>query len=339
MSTLIVPVTEITDVKSHPNADRLELAIIGGWQVVVGKGSYQPGDHVVYVPPDAVIPVEWSDKWEVTKYLSNGRVRCAKLRGEPSFGFTVSPSHLPSGDYVVGDNVAEVFGITKYDPPIVYRGADSMSQHPLFVKYTEIENMRSFPSVIADGEEVVATEKIHGTNCRIGLIEGERMAGSMNVRLKQPEDPKASWYWMPFTLPGVGDMLEALGRLHRQVILFGETYGRVQKLRYGLENGIAFRAFDLLCDGKYVGWDAFEEICRAYGVETVPLLYRGPFSLDQAKALSEGKTMLGGGHIREGVVIKPIQERVDPTVGRVMLKFVSDAYLLSGKDEPVEVVA
>ena len=34
----------------------------------------------------------------------------------------------------------------------------------------EIENYRNFPELIAEGEEVVFTEKIHGKNCRLGLI-------------------------------------------------------------------------------------------------------------------------------------------------------------------------
>ena len=84
MSSLIVPIAAIDAVMPHPNADRLEIAVIKGWQVIVSKGTYQPGDRVIYVPPDAVVPVAWSDQWNVTKYLQKGRVRCARLRGEPS---------------------------------------------------------------------------------------------------------------------------------------------------------------------------------------------------------------------------------------------------------------
>src|SRR6202041_1262718 len=110
---------------------------------------------------------------------------------------------------------------------------DAEAAHPLFVSYTDVENLRNFPDVFADGEPVVVTEKIHGTNCRVGLIEGELMAGSMAVRRKGPADENvgASVYWFPTTLAGVTDLLADLGKAHRQVVLFGEVFGsKIQNL-------------------------------------------------------------------------------------------------------------
>lgn len=336
MSTLIVPIAEIDAVKAHPNADRLEIAVIKGWQVIVGKGTYQPGDRVIYVPPDAVVPAEWSDRWNVTKYLSNGRVRCTKLRGEPSFGFTAPindlPEHIDQWDTDL--NVADLFGITKYDPPVKVTAGDAMPDHALFVKYTDIENLRHFPNVLTEGEPVVMTEKIHGTNVRIGVIEGEVMAGSHRLRRARPENPATSHYWFPLTILGVEQLLHDLGQRHKQVILYGETYGRVQALHYGIENGVSFRAFDLLVDGRYLDWEDFRALCDQYAIPTVPVVHAGAFSLESAKAHSEGGTLVGGSHYREGVVVKPYQERTDPAVGRVVLKYVSDTYLLGGKDDP-----
>src|SRR5688500_18874964 len=86
MSTLIVEVSRIDLIQPHPNAAALELAQIKGWQCVVPKGRYKDGEHVVYIPIDSVLPIELSDRLGITKYLSKGRVRCARLRGEPSFG-------------------------------------------------------------------------------------------------------------------------------------------------------------------------------------------------------------------------------------------------------------
>jgi hypothetical protein len=36
-------------------------------------------------------------------------------------------------------------------------------------------------------------------------------------------------------------------------------------------------------------------------------------------------------HIREGVVVRPVQERFDPQIGRAILKYLSDDYLLNDK--------
>ena len=161
------------------------------------------------------------------------------------------------------------------------------------------------------------------------------MAGSHRVRRKRPVDLQTSLHWFPISIPGVESLVTALGAAHQQVILYGEVYGRVQSLRYGIENGIDFRAFDLLVDGKYLDWDEFKTLCGQHGVPTVPELYRGPFSLDTIRALSEGPTQVGGTHYREGVVVHPVTERHDERVDRVILKYVSNTFLLGGKDEPV----
>lgn len=327
MSTLIVEVCRIENVAAHGNADALELAQIKGWQCVIPKGQYAAGDLVTYIPIDAVIPIEHSDRWGFTKYLSNGRVRCAKLRGEPSFGVIVS---LENTDWTEGEDVKDFYGITKYTPPLKISAGDAAPSHPLFPEYTDVENLRNFPSVLTGGEDVVVTEKLHGTSCRIGLIEGELMAGSMSVRRVRPESLADSIYWQPLETHGVQPLLEHLGQTARQVILYGEVFGsKIQNLNYGLVGTLGFRAFDLLVDGKYLSADAFFGACAEFGVETVPVLYRGPYDLGTIKVLSEGPTTLGADHIREGVVVKPAAERMDPKVGRVCLKYIGDPYLFA----------
>ncbi|MDQ2731421.1 MAG: RNA ligase (ATP), partial [Armatimonadota bacterium] len=167
MSTLIVEISRIEKIFEHPNADALELAHIKGWQCVIPKGKYSPGDLVTYVPVDSVLPVELSDRVGITKYLSNGRVRCARLRGEPSFGVILDRENSAWDE---GRDVADYYGITKYEPPVRISMEDAETPHPLLQRYTDIENLRNFPDVLREGEEVVVTEKIHGTNCKVGII-------------------------------------------------------------------------------------------------------------------------------------------------------------------------
>ena len=327
MSTLIVEVCKIEKVLPHENADALDLAQIKGWQCVIPKGKYSPGDLVTYIPIDAVIPAEHSDRWGITKYLSNGRVRCARLRGEPSFGVIVDRD---DETWAEGWDVQDYYGITKYIPPVKANAGDAEPSHPLFVAYTDVENLRNFPGVFTEGEEVSVSEKIHGTSCRLGLIEGAWMAGSMSVRRRQPEELSGSIYWQPMALPGVQELLTHLSATHRQVILYGEVFGsKVQSLNYGQIGTLGFRAFDLLADGKYLDAADFAALCDRFDVPPVPVLYRGPYALETVKALSEGATTLGADHIREGVVVRPVHERIDPKVGRVCLKYIGDPYLFA----------
>ena len=332
MSSLIVEVCRIQNVFPHPNADALELAHIKGWQCVVPKGRFAVGQLVTYIPIDSVLPLELSDRIGVTKYLSNGRVRCARLRGEPSFGVVIDAEP----GLVEGEDVKGRYGITKFIPPMKITSGDAEQPHALFVNYTDIENMRNFPEVFQPGEAVVASEKLHGTNCRVGIVtedDGTKIAvaGSKVVRRKRPSDDQLAGdlYWHPWSLPSVKALVESLAAKHRQVLLFGEVYGKVQSLRYGLSNGIAFAAFDLLLDGRFADNDEFIAICEQFGVARVPVIWSGGFDLAKIRELSDGKTtIVGAENIREGVVVRPVVERVDPKIGRAILKYVGDRYLL-----------
>jgi RNA ligase (TIGR02306 family) len=335
MSSLIVPVTFVEKIFPHPNADALELAQVLGWQLVVRKGEYAVNDKIVYFPIDTVLPLTVSDTFGVTKYLRKQRIRCAKLRGEPSFGLAVKPDNP---DWEIGLNVAEHYGATKFEPPIRPGQGDAEKAHPLFMEYTEIENMRNFPDIFTMGENVILTEKIHGTSSRVGIIEGELMGGSKAVRRKRPEDDKfnTSLYWYPLSLEPVRTLIESLGDTARQVILFGEIYGsKIQSFHYGHKGTLGFRAFDLLINGYYLNWSDFVATCHQFGVETVPVVATIPFDLAEVKRYSEGETLLlaQDAHIREGLVVRPLVERTHPKIGRVILKYVSDSYLFGEKTD------
>jgi RNA ligase (TIGR02306 family) len=353
-SSLIVNVCEVKKVYPHKNADRLELAEIKGWQTVIGKGQYKVGDIVIFIPPDTLVPEELADELGIRNYLGGKdktRVKTVRLRGEMSFGLTID---IPEGkDWEVGYNCADDLGITKYFPPLRATCGDSAPEDAFFTKYTDIENIRNFPDVIKEGERVIATEKIDGTNCRTGisfsiLEDGtetyEWKAGSHKLKRKRPEDGvlKDHIYWYPYTLDSVRNMIETIHNAPefkaKEITLYGEVYGKTRgghkSLHYGRVGSLNFVAFDMKWDGVYVSWDIFETLCLEYGVPTVPIVAEFDFSLEQAKALSTGHSLLAEDngmeepHMREGIVIKPINERRDPTVGRVVVKFINDDYII-----------
>lgn len=327
MSSLIVEVVEVKEILEHSNADRLEIAKVKGWESVVQKGTLKPGDGVVYVPIDAVLPVELSDKLGVTNYLSHGRVRTAKLRGVYSQGLIIDMKHLP-GKYNLGDDVKEVLGITKYipPPPPANLSGKQRRAHPDFHRYTDIENIKNFPDVLKDGEMVTITEKIHGTNFRSGKIrrtdiqfdvDFELHVGTHNTNLV--ENPDNS-YWKAALMYNLKDILRP------NMVIYGEVYGYgVQKLTYDLETiDVAF--FDLMVDGRYINTVVFKEFCEQNKIPQVPILYEGPWDASLMD-LANGSSTIAK-HIREGIVIKPQVERYDSRVGRVAMKHLSEKYLL-----------
>ncbi|HSH95282.1 MAG TPA: RNA ligase family protein, partial [Roseimicrobium sp.] len=72
----------------------------------------------------------------------------------------------------------------------------------------------------------------------------------------------------------------------------------------------------------------FAGLCSRFSVEMVPHVFKGPFDLAKIRELSDGPSLVAGANnIREGVVVKPLIERTDPKLGRVILKYVGDTYL------------
>ena len=195
MSEFRVDLTLLDDVATHPNADRLELANVKGWQVIVGKGRYKIGDAVIYTPIDSILPEKLADYLfpegsKISRPKKN-RIRAIKIRGQVSQGMIIDP--MDEGlhelypnltkdmlDTVLGKkkdiDVAELLGITKYEPPTpryqrVPRQKKSWKNHPMFAKYVDINNFKFYPNRFKDDDKVNITEKIHGTSARYGLYE------------------------------------------------------------------------------------------------------------------------------------------------------------------------
>jgi len=372
----MVKIREVDEVLDHPNADRMKIARVGGWQVCVaynpetGEAAVSPGDLCVYFPPDAVLPPELANgpedepkgRLNVKKYLNmlpknedgtrppGGRVKAARLRGVESFGVLMKLDTSQGDDptWKVGDDVADHFGVTKWEPPVKTVGGDILPEHPRFHTYTDIENIRNFPDVFKEGETVIMTEKIHGTNSRLGAVldsetgEWEYMAGSHGTRRKEIDDKgRRSMYWEPMTDKVKSVINSLVNKEHfepiHSVLVFGEIYGSgVQDMKYGLADGQkGFRVFDIAINGVYMDYEERVALLDKYGVESVPVLYKGPFSLEVLEEHTNGPTTLcdeedaGKFKGREGVVIVPIKERYEEgdLNGRCILKSISADYL------------
>jgi len=350
MSTNFIEIVQIDAVKAHPNADKLELACIRGSETAIQKGSFVAGDIVIFFPPDMLIPEHVGELLGVKKYLKHSimdgfkrqcRVSACRLRGEPSYGFIIPYSHAPTKEAVpVGTNVDHWFDAQKYVPPVRTGCEESERDDARFHQYTGIEKYDRYPEAIAPGTPVRITEKIHGTNSRVGIIqtpagEFEWMAGSHRVRRRRPEEGKRSLYWSPLDNPKLAELITALHDGVHSVIVFGEIYGgTVQDMDYGVPGCTGYRVFDISIDGKYADWSLVLSACQQCGIELVPLLYEGPFSHELVKEHTYGPTTLATREEiktsfkdREGCVITPLTETFyAPTGGRLILKSVSADY-------------
>jgi RNA ligase (TIGR02306 family) len=187
MASFKVPLTRVCEVLPHDNAERLEIVKIYDWLVVTGKGNFNPGDQVVYIPVDSILPPEVEDfLFPMTSKikLSKHRVRSIKIRGHISQGMVVDPQDFAKlgkslDAYHDEDDLAEYLGITKYEPPDCALPQNLQVKkkpkkgNPNFTKYTDIENFKWYDRVFQDGEQCYISEKLHGTSFRAGWYLNE----------------------------------------------------------------------------------------------------------------------------------------------------------------------
>lgn len=113
----LATVERIINVNHHPNADKLDIVKVLGYDCIVGRDQYKVGDLIVFIQPDSILPSDHTWCQELLRYTSRGRIRSIRLRGEWSMGLIVSTGVLPE-DVEEGTDVTEFLGVTKYEPPL-----------------------------------------------------------------------------------------------------------------------------------------------------------------------------------------------------------------------------
>jgi RNA ligase (TIGR02306 family) len=381
MSVVEVPVVRVDRVEDHPNADRLSLVYFCDYITISAKlddGShrYNVGDLTIYVPEAAIVPEYllrqgfWDEKKNqgILAGSKGNRVKAIKLRGILSQGimFPVTTTELETVMYTVrnedtdmdlvvqeGDDVSKFLGIEKYEPPIPTSMAGDVVRAVMCghkVKMTtdlpkfDLENIKKWNRVLEENENVVITEKLHGTQMGIGYIPGlnndelwgdffcfSKGLGGKGLVFKNNEKNRESNVYvkiMEKLLPNIKAITSDIGFDH-PAFIYGEVFGSgVQDLTYGYDEPV-FRMFDTcwIKDGRTVwaGHEGMELLSHVSRIPTVPILYSGPWSRDLL-SMTDGKSTMAG-HIREGIVIKTTQPRYTRGLGRVILKSVSEAYL------------
>lgn len=338
-----VPLTTIVDINPHPGADRLLLATVYGFQVVIPKDKFNVGDQVIYIPVDSIL----SPKLDSLLFsasskikLHHFRVRQIRIRGFPSQGMIVHPDEVKSivnvGFLKLEQDLKEILGVTKYEPPekgpANTLGAGTKGRkklaHPDFHSYNGLSNIKWMPFLFKEGEQVVIQEKLHGTNARAAKLpfrantflkkilkffnrapSVENLYGSNRVDITNTRSYKG-WYGDD-VYGKVFDKLDVFFKLNLGETVFGEIVGPgIQKgYSYSLPEH-KFVLFDvkvLNADGTQTWLNPYEvqAFAKKRGFDFVPVLYEGPFNLALVDSLVTGPSVFDPNEkVREGICIK-----------------------------------
>jgi RNA ligase (TIGR02306 family) len=366
MAELKVEIFKIDDVQEHPNADRLELAFIGGWQIVIGLGSFKAGDRAIYIPVDSIVPHDVENilfpPGSKIK-LNKSRVRSIKIRGAMSQGMLVAPETLGLDPNIkVGTDVAEKLDIKKYYPPAksmpsVMKAKKKRHKNPAFKVYTDISHFKYYIKAM-EGLFVWATEKIHGTNFRAGYVPWNRY-NLWNKFLNWIGKPFGKWQYefaygshrVELTRKGkrttgfydqnvyymMSEQYKLREILQPGEVIYAEIYGwNIQKgYFYGCkENEWKMVVVDVMIDGKYLSGKDSYHFCRERGLPYAPIVSSGQmFDYETFNKLAnpdEDKSTLYPELERpmEGIVLKPYDE-TQGYMGRMVFKWINDNYWLA----------
>lgn len=368
MSTFAVKLVRIRDIEPIVNADAIEQVVVGAYRSVVRKDEFKKGELVMYIPEQSLVP-EWLLKSLGLEGKLAGpdknRVKAVKLRGCLSQGICVPVRQLKSTTASVvyndqghsavvteGENIAELLGITKYEPTIPQNFAGELYAAMDFTVHYDIENFKGYPDVLQEGEEVVMTEKLHGSFCGVGIVPAmdaspkhwfdrcvvfSKGLGARGLCLLNTENNANNAYIRALRRLRVFEkLLKHRDTVTEPFFVLGEVYGpgiQDAVFSYGHKE-TDFRIFDVLSGyrgtQRYYDRDDQRYYASLFELEMVPMLYRGPFSVEVMNEYTSGTETVSGtnGHMREGIVIKPTVERRHDDLGRVILKSVSAEYLL-----------
>ena len=298
------------------------------------------------------------------------RITVRKFRKEWSEGLLLPLTDFAiAHTYTEGDDVAELLSITHYEPPVTpqetsgalatgprrkypktIKGWFFFTLHALGFKSAgrqlteevsfevpayDVESIKNYKHTFLDGEQVIVTERIHGSNARYLFLEGKMYAGS-------------HYQWKAENSPCVfrkalerNPWIEQWCRAHEGFTLYGEVTPTQKGFNYGHGPAdIGFYVFDIYTpEGVWLKPHLRYSTQQGAGILSnvlmpldmkylVPQLYVGPFSMEEIKKYVDGPSMVPDAkHLREGIVITPVDERRTHGLGRVQLKLVSNTFL------------
>jgi RNA ligase (TIGR02306 family) len=338
-------VRQVDAVNPIPDADAIEVAVVGGWRVVIKKGEFVSGDLAVYCEIDSWIP------HTIAPFLSKGteprvyngvageRLRTVKLRGQVSQGLLLPLSVLGKPEEVfainpdsVGADVSEQLNIQKWEAPIPAQLAGEVrGMFPGFIPKTDQERIQNLTAEFADWSERKlhweVTEKLDGSSMTVYVFDDDEGVCSRNLNLRETEG-NSLW-----TVARRNDLIGKIRSTGQNLAFQGELIGEgIQGNPYKIR-GQEFYLFDIydIGAGRYLTPLERQALAARLRVLCVPTVaaHANPYDtlgiVDIAQMLkfAEGKSVLMNTTEREGLVFKCHEEAVS-------FKAISNKFLLKG---------
>lgn len=327
-------VSNITPIEGK---DRIVLAAIDGWSVIVKKDEFCVGDKCVYIEIDSVLP----EKPEFEFLRKNGfRIKTMKMAGVISQGICFPLDILPPGEYMPDMDVTSLLGIKQYEATMdIERASDHTPKKkypkflmkmkwfrkivspkkrakdfPSFVSKTDETRIQNIPHILSDKRTWIATEKIDGQSGTFCLVRHksripffkdkfEYIVCSRNMRLYNRDN---SSYWSVSDKYNMESVLRSLIGDNDWVCVQGECVApRVQGNKYNVSEA-DFYVFNLIYPHGRTGSVNAKLVCEDLGLKFVPIIaenYVLPDTVTEVLEYAHGRSAIGD-TLREGIVFR-----------------------------------
>lgn len=346
----LVTVQRITDLLPIDGKDRIELARVLGYRVIVQKGLHKIGSLVAFHEEGSFVPVDaphYADLIKIARFDNVGkrraRIKTIKMGGVYSQGYIVPLADLSftTGEapavFEEGADLTALLDVVKYDDAIAPlpgtpgarpKGPPPPGMQPwptaklAGIVKTDEERLQSAPFLLDEmrGRMLVITGKMDGSSVTVAKNhDGEVIVCSRNNRWTEHEGV------VPFYLQAMRE-LGVIDRLPAGYAVQGELCGPgVQGNKAGFPSlrFFVFNVFHRFDDG-----DDFEEqdqrtargFCQEHGLTPVPaimsnLLHDGRYDVDWFVNFAAGEKY-SNGYPAEGLVVRPMTPATSDKIGR-----------------------
>jgi RNA ligase (TIGR02306 family) len=329
----LATIRKINDIKPIEGADMIELAMVDGWQCVVKKDEFKPGDLGVYFEIDSYLPLE--ERYEFLRKSSykkipdqlqgqrgeGFRLRTVKLRGQISQGLILPLELFPEiKTTALGSDVTEILQVELYEPPVPANLAGQVrGKLPGFLKKTDEERIQNLPVYFNDYKDISfeCTEKIDGSSMTVYFSGDDQGVCSRNLDLLEDE---ANTLWK---ITNQLELMTLLKELNKKIAL------KIKGQHFFLFNVWDIEKREHLPAPARM--EIFHFLEKRVPIRHVPVISPAMKVFAQYKTMPElldfavGPSLLNHDAQREGIVCKSL-ELIGAEI--VSFKVISNKYLL-----------
>jgi RNA ligase (TIGR02306 family) len=340
----LATVRKIAEVAPIEGADAIEKVRVDGWWCVAKKGEFKANDLCCYMEIDSLLPIRpefaFMAKNGTKKSLVDGvevegyRLRTVKLRGQLSQGLALPLNAFPElakamaecpDVYTINDDVTDILGIHKYDPPIpACISGEVKGIFPGFIPKSDEERIQNSLDLIEQnkGKNFTITEKLDGSSATIYKFNKAFGVCTRNLEMKE-NDKNTMWR--------LAKQYDLPGKLPDGWAIQGECCGEgIQKnsLKLNGQDIFVFYVFDIEKQEYLLLKDALEFV-TSLGMKHVPVVddsFVLDCSVENIIEMANGRSLLNQNVNREGIVF-----RLNEAGYKVSFKSISNHYLLKNE--------